>query len=562
MNTTKRLAAVAVVSTLLLPALGSPASAQAPKNGGVSAQTQAAPANIQVNPSLGPPAAPYTNNFTQNFQMDPTIAQDPVTSAFVAGAMDYVDEAPCVQTGTSSSGYLTGYCQPSWWYTGIDGLYLSSDGANWTQPTASDGATSSSGASCTATTHTVPGYCASGLASGYDPQVTFGPKPKKPGVSFTFVHGARAYYADLPLQLNTNVPNPAVAVSRSDDDGHTWLAPVVLPGTTSHSIVNDKDALWVDANASSPCFGDAYLAWDVSFDNTNTWQVAFSRSTDGGSTWSSYITLLPQTTSLEPGPVIRSLPDGTAVVAFPGGVSGVPTIRDIPLTNCGQVVAAPVAVATFGNPPGVFPGALFPVWDFPMLASDNTGRLYLTWIDWTSGVSVLRFSMSADEGKTWSAPVAVSSGAGNAVTPAIAVTPDGAQILIQYQNEVATSQTAGAGSASIQTVYVRSTDGGATWAQNPLSPSPVDVDGSSTPQLDLQRIGDTAAMIVATINRKQVAIPVWTDTRSAVPCPLVDSYRASLRAGHPASRPDPDVSNQCPLGFGNSDIDDALIPLN
>src|SRR5205807_7600491 len=110
----------------------------------------------------------------------------------------------------------------------------------------------------------------------------FGPKPKSSGAGFTWGAGGRAYYSDLPLQLGTSYPGPAVAVSRSDDDGATWRNPVVLPGTTSHTVVNDKDGLWVDANSASPCFGDAYLAWDLSADGGKTWQVALSRSTNGG----------------------------------------------------------------------------------------------------------------------------------------------------------------------------------------------------------------------------------------------------------------------------------------
>jgi len=563
---TRRLRAVLIVAgaAVLLPALAVPTSAGArsqPRAGSTSV-----PSNHRINPTPAEPAAPYTDNFTRNFRLDPTIARDPVSGAYIAGSMDYRDEQQCIQTGTGTLGttqYTSGYCQPSWWHTGIAGVYLSQDAAHWTQLAAHDGATSDSGASCTAASHTLPGYCAAGLVPGYDGEVAFGPKPAASGTGFGWGQGARAYYANLPLQLHSGIPNPAVAVSRSDDDGSHWMAPVVLPGTTPRSVVNDKEAIWVDANSSSPCFGDAYLAWDLSVDNGNSYQVAFSRSVDGGSTWSSWITLLPAATALDPGPAIQSLPDGTVVVSYEDAVSAVPYMKDSVLTGCGQVAGQPVTIATFGNTPAVFPGSLFPVWDFPSTASDSAGRLYMTWVDWTgANQSVVRFSKSSDGGQTWSAPVGVSSGAGNAALPAIGVTPDGATTFIEFQSETVQSQTPGAGSALIQALYARSADGGQTWTQQALSPGGADADGTASPQLNLQRIGDYTAVVVTTVNGVPSAVPVWTDVRNSVPCPLVDAYRSALRNGQSAARPDPDVNQQCPVGFGRTDIYDAVVPLN
>jgi len=536
---------------------------------------QSAPSNFQVDQSAAAPVAPYTDNFPANFKMEPSIARDPVTGAFIAGAMDYGDEAPCVQTGTGTIGstqYASGNCASSFSYTGIDAAYLSADGTSWTQPAQNDGATGYTGASCTAVTHTLPGYCAAGLASGYDVNIAFGPKPNSTGGGFSWTAGARAYYSDLPLQLNTNFPGPAVAISRSDDDGATWLSPVVLTGTafsrSSQNFVHDKDAMWVDANSASPCFGDAYMAWDLSADNGKTWQVAFSRSIDGGTTWSQWITLLSQPTVLSPGPVIRSLPDGTVAVAWQDYYANQSpaTIRDVTLSGCGQTPSTLVAAATFHNPPALLPGSSVPVANFPSMATDASGRVYLSWMDYNTSthISRIEFSKSADKGQTWSTPVAVSNRYRTGAYPAIAVTPTGGQILIEYQSVTAKAKTPGPGSALIQAVYVRSWNSGQSWNLYPLSPAPADVDGSSTPNLRQQRLGDYTTMIITSFNGKLVAYPIWTDPRNAASCSLVDSYRAALRANQnpPPARPDPDVLNQCPLGFGVTDIYDATIPLN
>jgi len=523
------------------------------------------PPNYMVNAPASAPVAPYTDNFTSNFQMAPTIARDPVSGNFMAGSMDYIDEIPCAATGTATLGgqqYTTGRCgSAAWRHTGIAALYLSSDGAHWTQQTSNDGATS--GGSCTAPIHTMPGYCPAGLVSGYDAEVAFGPKPSPGTAGFTWANGARAYYANLPLRLGTSYPGPVVAVSRSDDDGATWAAPVVLAGTASTSVVNDKEGLWVDANSASPCFGDAYAAWDQSTDGGFTWQAVFSRSSDGGSTWTPWLNLLPQATVIQPGPMIQSLPDGTVAVGLATAVNQVPTVQVALLSGCGQTAAPPVSVASFGNPPYTLVGSSFPATDFPAIASDGNGALYMTWADYTSQpLNVVRFSKSVDGGHTWTAPVTLSNTSHNAVFPVVAVTPNGAQVLVSYMSLSVHSKSPGAGAVSVQSVYVRSGNGGSTWILHPLSTSQVDLDGSSTPQLDSQQLGFYTSIIITTFGGHATAFPIWTDPRNAVPCPLVDKYRAAVAAGQSPSRPDPDIKSQCPLGFGNTDIYDAVIPLS
>jgi hypothetical protein len=95
---------------------------------------------------------------------------------------------------------------------------------------------------------------------------------------------------------------------------------------------------------------------------------------------------------------------------------------------------------------------------------------------------------------------------------------------------------------------------------HPLSEWAHDV-GSTGFSLTSEKLGDYTSIIVSTFNGATTAFPVWTDTRNAVSCPLVDSYRMAVAAGQHPPMPDPDVSNQCHLGFGNTDIYSASIPL-
>jgi hypothetical protein len=45
---------------------------------------------------------------------------------------------------------------------------------------------------------------------------------------------------------------------------------------------------------------------------------------------------------------------------------------------------------------------------------------------------------------------------------------------------------------------------------------------------------------------------VWNDVRGAVDCPAIDAWRMSLRTGDSVLTPAP--QQDCPAGFGNSDI--------
>src|SRR5229473_271863 len=182
--------------------------------------------NVQVN-AVAPTANGFTDNFPKNKQNEPAIARDPVTGAFIAGSNDEIDEPLCVQTGTAG-GLITGSC-PFSAQVGSSGVYLSPDGAHWTQPTYGGGS-SAAGSGCTFTIRTLPGYCAAGLVSNGDPAIAFGPQPDGQG-GFTLANGARAYYANLAFPLGNLSVGALLAVSRSDEDGASWFAPVVASST-------------------------------------------------------------------------------------------------------------------------------------------------------------------------------------------------------------------------------------------------------------------------------------------------------------------------------------------
>ena len=116
----------------------------------------------------------------------------------------------------------------------------------------------------------IPGLtaCAGGTAdSASDPWISVGPD-------------GTAYFLGIEVNLRGDLVNPpsAIVASRSHDGGRTWTRPVTVSGFEP------------GASAASPTrAGHAYAVW-ANWDHTFNFQfpssVKFSRTTDGGATWS------------------------------------------------------------------------------------------------------------------------------------------------------------------------------------------------------------------------------------------------------------------------------------
>jgi hypothetical protein len=138
----------------------------------------------------------------------------------------------------------------------------------------------------------------------------------------------------------------------------------------------DKPWMEVDLNspAASPCSGNVYLA-DTDFHGAHgSSPVVFSRSTDGGATWSSPRTISSggeQGASHNQGADIAVAPDGTVYVAFESfSQQGLDTINLVKSTDCGSHWTQPVIVNTINAPQA--PGVAFRTPTFAFVATDTT----------------------------------------------------------------------------------------------------------------------------------------------------------------------------------------------
>jgi len=138
----------------------------------------------------------------------------------------------------------------------------------------------------------------------------------------------------------------------------------------------DKPWMEVDLNsqAESPCSGSVYFA-DTNFHGARgSSPVVFSRSTDGGVTWSPPRTISTggqQGASHNQGADIAVAPNGTVYVAFEAfSQQGLDTINLVKSTDCGSHWTQPVIVNTINAPQA--PGVAFRTPTFAFVAADTT----------------------------------------------------------------------------------------------------------------------------------------------------------------------------------------------
>jgi len=316
--------------------------------------------------------------------------------------------------------------------------------------------------------------------------------------------GGTFYYAYI--DFNRNDDQNRLCVARSTDGGATWPQVGVVidhSGGGSHDF-EDKELLAVDTTGGA-FDGNVYVAW-TRFPASAPNRVMFSRSTDGGTTYSSPAQISDfadggyQGTS----PVVG--PNGTVYVAF----YHFGTVQIDKSTDGGATFGADVTVAPINDISSPIPGSAFRTFSFPNLAVDRSGtatdgNLYVVWADESgpTGDPDILFTRSLDGGASWSTPIRVSddTNAAYQFMPAIAVSPDGT-ITVSFSDERAAPGT------GFYDVYItQSFDGGQTFRRNARinrEPSDSSMDGFSG-----TFIGDYTGIAAS----NTLFAPYWTDCR-------------------------------------------------
>lgn len=542
--------------------------------------TYAAP-NIDNLVSSGSPTTP----FAQNKQNEPGLAIDanhPLILA--AGSNDEIDLEACKAGDPTTCPFTQG--------VGVSGIYFSFDGGqSWTQPTYTGWTARDCLGPAACVPHvgaigTLPWYYENGLVSDGDPALAFGPKPGTDG-SFSWANGSRLYYANLTSNFSGQKRDEAfkgaeaIAVSRTDNvaaaaagDKSAWLSPVIVSRQNS-ALFSDKEAIWADNATSSDFFGNVYVC-NVAFRSVGNGgapaPVMFTRSTDGGESWSNQQQLSAAVNngrapiSGRQGCTIRTDSQGVVYVFWEGAANG-QSVHYMTRSFDGgvkfekaRVVASVVDVGAFDVVSGDFTfdgiaGARtdsFPSVDIANGAPSGAGApntIVLSWADARMGLdheeALVQYSTNG--GVSWSAPLNGAAAGDRPDFAAIAISPNGHDVYLTYDAFLTAWQTTTTSPRRMQGVvrHASGTLGGWTtrWRG-----AVGDARGSSANSLTSEFLGDYNS--VAATNSYGVA--VWNDVRNAADCPALDAYRQSLATATALPRPAP--NSDCLLTFGNSDI--------
>ncbi len=340
-----------------------------------------------------------------------------------------------------------------------------------------------------------------------------------PGVAFD-THG-NVYYSYIVVFFNRTfgaIQGTEMAVAKSTDGGKTWPQATFFNFNSGSGKFNDKPMIAVDTNPTSPSRDSVYVAWDNNNGSSSSNNaLLFSRSTDGGATFSAPIAV--NTLNGGPSSVIGADPfvgpDGEVYVAW----------HDVQ-NNRIMVNRSFDGGATFGQPVTVSPtvvpfdiaipaqasrrALVYPACGADRSTGSHRGTLYCSWMDQTpSNGTDIFVSRSTDRGQTWSAPLRVNDDPQGVVKDQfnqwLTVDPVTGAVDVSWndaRNDPADTKT--------DIYFTSSADGGLTFAPNAKVTTAMSDESAANPFADAgNQYGDYEGITAF----NGVAHPIWTDGR-------------------------------------------------
>jgi hypothetical protein len=276
-----------------------------------------------------------------------------------------------------------------------------------------------------------------------------------------------------------------VMVSRSTDGGLTWGTPVTVAAT---GVFYDKNWTTCDNSPSSPFYGRCY----TEFDNASAGDLELmSTSSDGGLTWGPPTPTADNAHGLGGQPVVQ--PNGRVVVPYEG-LSGTSGIRSFSSDDGGATWNASVRISTRTSHtvPGVRTSPL------PSAEINRDGTVYVVWQDrrFEPGGTANDIVMStSSDGTTWSPvtriPIDPIGSNIDHFIPGLAVsrTSGGANTVLALTYYL--EQPAGCVglSCEIQVGFTSSLDNGQTWSAPQMLSDPMQL-GWLAPTTQGAMVGD------------------------------------------------------------------------
>jgi hypothetical protein len=398
-------------------------------------------------------------------------------------------------------------------------------------------------------------------------------------------------------------------------DNDAWSDPVIASRQNS-ALFADKEQIWADNAESSPFFGNAYVCY-AGFQGVNgrSQPLFVLTSRDGGESWMQH-QLTPATNNIRSrngfgrsGCTIRTDSDGVVYVftyqfGFDPTEAAAGQIQMVKSFDGGAHWTRPVNIFTAFDTCNAFepsigrcvmdgvggarsdlsPAPSVDIANGAPTGADATDQIVLTWVDGRDGLNNehVMFTSSTNGGATWAALRQVEQGNDRGYYSAPAISPNGTEVWLVYNAFLEPFKESAEGPENdrplVGVVLHADASGSSVSAFSEVHRGePGDARGSSQNNLAAEFLGD---YVYAAATRDYGAA-VWNDVRNAENCEAIDEYRQELHEeavaigqqtaeaeepgggeggeeepeqGEDEPAVAPDVQQECPATFGNSDI--------
>jgi HYR domain-containing protein len=314
-------------------------------------------------------------------------------------------------------------------------------------------------------------------------------------------------------------------VSYSTDTGATWTHVTIAPGPPGVLDLLDKNHFAVDNIANSSFVGQAYSAWTQFIaGDANDKDIVFSRSLDGGATWSAGLNISNgvaagshnQGVNLQTGPngevyaiwaIYDSFPADENAIGFNSSLTG-----GASWTGEKRIISNIRGHRITGIPNSSIRTNSFPLMAVDVSGGPRNGSIYVVWTNVgvpgvNTGNADIYLMRSTDQGATWGTPVRVNNDAtANAQWfPWVSCDPHTGELYVTFYD-----RRDDAGDTLTTTYVAHSTDGGSTWTNLRVG----DVQFTPTPIPGNIAAGYIGDYLGITSKDCQV-FPLWSDNRTS-----------------------------------------------
>jgi len=271
------------------------------------------------------------------------------------------------------------------------------------------------------------------------------------------------FYVNALVSTQGVFDEGAIVLLWSDDNGESWSEPNVI--FQSEDPFPDKNWMVINPHTGSSTEGRIVVTWS-NFHGNGRIHIALTWSEDGGRSWTTPKEITRHQNYVQ-GSQPMFLPDGSLGIAYhvfnSTNTSG--RIEFLYSEDGGQTLDPP----RFVNNYVLYDDSILRHGPFLISASADAkqGNLFLAYGESTGGIGRIMFTRSSDRGVSWMARQQVSDNEGSqpAVSPTLAVSPDGEHLIITYYQK---PDVVGLERYFAEVRMVQSFDGGQTWGESIL----------------------------------------------------------------------------------------------